>query len=161
MVIAAAGEPCRELADALPQDRWLPESFPAARLVCPGVVAVTGPSYETNPDAAEILGAFLEEHPALGVPTTPWPLLVLVDDAEFMAESFANFLWVTFTRSNPSHDVHGVGATIANKHWGCRGSLVIDARRKPHHAPPLVEPADVARAADALAARGRPLHGHF
>ncbi len=25
------------------------------------------------------------------------------------------------------------------KHWGCRGPLIIDARIKPQHAPPLVE----------------------
>jgi len=27
--------------------------------------------------------------------------------------------------------------------WGCRGSLVIDARIKPHHAPPLIEDPEV------------------
>ena len=26
---------------------------------------------------------------------------------------------------------------IENKHWGCKGSLIIDARIKPHHAPEL------------------------
>jgi 4-hydroxy-3-polyprenylbenzoate decarboxylase len=46
-----------------------------------------------------------------------------------------------------------------NKHWGCRGSLVIDARAKPHHAPPLVEDPAVTRRVDALAAPGGPLHG--
>ena len=41
----------------------------------------------------------------------------------------------------------------------CLGSLVIDARIKPHHAPPLVEDAEVTRRVDALAAPGRVLHG--
>ena len=50
-----------------------------------------------------------------------------------------NFLWTTFTRSNPAVDVRGIGEFTDDKHWGCRGSLVIDARSKPHHAPPLVE----------------------
>ena len=45
------------------------------------------------------------------------------------------------------------------KHWGCHGSLVIDARMKPHHAPPLVEDAEVARRVDALGAAGGPLAG--
>jgi 4-hydroxy-3-polyprenylbenzoate decarboxylase len=31
------------------------------------------------------------------------------------------------------------------KHWGCKGPLIIDARIKPHHAPPLIEDDDVAR----------------
>ena len=41
-----------------------------------------------------------------------------------------------------------------HKHWGCRGALVIDARIKPHHAPPVVEDPEVTRRVDALAARG-------
>jgi 4-hydroxy-3-polyprenylbenzoate decarboxylase len=35
--------------------------------------------------------------------------------------------------------------------------LVIDARIKPHHAPPLIEDASVTAAVDAIAARGGPL----
>jgi DNA-binding NarL/FixJ family response regulator len=62
---------------------------------------------------------------------------VLCDDAGFTARSLDNFVWVTFTRSNPSHDVHGVDSFIEHKHWGCRGPIIIDARSKPHHAPPL------------------------
>ena len=46
-----------------------------------------------------------------------------------------------------------------DKHWGCFGSLVIDARSKPHHAPPLVEDPRISKRVDALAARGGPLHG--
>ena len=64
-----------------------------------------------------------------------------IDDSEFVARTLSNFLWVTFTRSNPAADVHGVESFVFQKHWGCRGPLVIDARAKPHHAPPLVEDA--------------------
>jgi 4-hydroxy-3-polyprenylbenzoate decarboxylase len=39
--------------------------------------------------------------------------------------------------------------------------LVIDARSKPHHAPPLIEDPEVSRRVDALAALGGPLHGIF
>jgi len=66
-------------------------------------------------------------------------LIVICDDPAFMAEDFSNFVWAAFTRSNPSHDVHGLGASIEHKHWGCSGPLVIDARVKPWHAPGLVE----------------------
>ena len=41
------------------------------------------------------------------------------------------------------------------------GSLVIDARLKAHHAPPLVEDPQVSKRVDALAAPGGPLHGLF
>jgi 4-hydroxy-3-polyprenylbenzoate decarboxylase len=85
--------------------------------------------------------------------------VVLADDSEFTARTLNNFLWVTFTRSNPAADIDGIEASIEQKHWGCRGSLVIDARTKPHHAPPLVEDPAVERRIEELAARGGPLHG--
>ena len=85
--------------------------------------------------------------------------VVLVDDSEFVARSLNNFVWVTFTRSNPAVDIDGGGAFTEAKHWRCRGPLVIDARIKPHHAPPLVTDSDVAKRVERLAAPGKPLHG--
>lgn len=67
-----------------------------------------------------------------------FPLIVIGDDPEFLAKDLNNFLWATFTRSNPSHDIYGVQSFVSHKHWGCNGSLIIDARKKPHHAPELV-----------------------
>ena len=64
-----------------------------------------------------------------------------------------------FTRSNPAADIEGVDSFVDEKHWGCRGSLLIDARIKPHHAPPLVEDPDVTRRVNRLAEKGGPLHG--
>ena len=86
---------------------------------------------------------------------------MLVDNSAFTAGSLNNWLWVTFTRSNPAVDVYGIGASIRQKHWGCTGALIIDARIKPQHAPPLVEDAAVSRRVDALAAPGGPLHRIF
>jgi 4-hydroxy-3-polyprenylbenzoate decarboxylase len=63
---------------------------------------------------------------------------VICDDAGFTAANLQNFLWVTFTRSNPAQDVYGAGSYIRDKHWSCKGTLIIDARKKPHHAPELV-----------------------
>ena len=90
-----------------------------------------------------------------------FPLVIIVDDSEFTARQTGNFVWVTFTRSNPATDIYGVDSSVCDKHWGCRGSLVIDARIKPHHAPPLVEDPDVTRRVDSLAAPGGPLSGIF
>ena len=53
----------------------------------------------------------------------------------------------------------GIESFTHQKHWGCLGSLVIDARAKPHHAPPLVEDPEVTRRVNALAVAGEPLHG--
>ena len=93
------------------------------------------------------------------LPWSEFPADRVVDDSEFTARTLNNFLWVTFTRSNPAADIDGIGAFIQQKHWGCTGPLVIDARIKPHHAPPLDEDPAVAKRVDALATRGGPLHG--
>jgi 4-hydroxy-3-polyprenylbenzoate decarboxylase len=37
--------------------------------------------------------------------------------------------------------------------------VIIDARRKPHHAPDLIMDPAVEKRVDAMAAPGRPLHG--
>jgi 4-hydroxy-3-polyprenylbenzoate decarboxylase len=86
-------------------------------------------------------------------------LVVVVDDAVFCSRQLNNFLWVTFTRSNPAADLYGVGATTRQRHWGCSGPLVIDARKKPFHAPPLEDDPAVERRIDELIRSGGPLHG--
>jgi 4-hydroxy-3-polyprenylbenzoate decarboxylase len=84
-------------------------------------------------------------------------LVTLVDDSDFASRCFANWVWITFTRSNPSIDLRGVGERTEHKHWSCSGPLIIDARIKPHHAPALVECPEVTKKIDALAAKGGPL----
>ena len=86
-------------------------------------------------------------------------MIVLVDDAPFCSASLSNFLWVTFTRSNPAADIFGVDAFMEQKHWGCHGPMIIDARIKTHMAPALETDPIICRRVDALAARGGPLHG--
>jgi 4-hydroxy-3-polyprenylbenzoate decarboxylase len=157
VAIAAAGEPRRTLAGELPAGVDLPRPFAAHRFVMPGILAVEAPRYtsdERTQQEIAILDEALRAAPLDGV-----PLLVLCDDAGFAAASIDNFVWVTFTRSNPSHDVHGVASFTEHKHWGCRGPLIIDARSKPHHAPPLEKDPAVERRVDRLGGRGAALHG--
>ena len=157
VVIAAVGPPRRELPRELTGDQWLPEGFHEPRVALPGMLVVSGPAYDTQGNdraVARFVAAFDERQPL-----NRFPLVVLVDDSHFAARTLNNFLWVTFTRSNPAADLDGIGAFTHQKHWGCRGSLVIDARLKPHHAPPLIADAEVARRVESLAAPGRPLHG--
>lgn len=159
VVIAAVGPPRRQLPDRLPPQLSLPEGFHTPRLALPGVLVVAGPPF---PPAAAAPEPDIERfcRAAAGIqPLRGFPLIVVVDDARFAAQSLQNFLWVAFTRSDPAADVHGVEPFVEQKHWGCRGPLLIDARAKPHHAPPLVEDPTVARRVDALAAPGGPLHG--
>jgi 4-hydroxy-3-polyprenylbenzoate decarboxylase len=168
VVIAAAGPRRRELAGSVPAElaQALPHGFSGASLVSPGIAAVHGPAYRDadagRGDMARLIEA-LEGR--FGGPDASalsgLPLVVVVDDARFVARELDNFLWAVFTRSDPAADVHGLWASISDKHWGCRGPLVIDARIKPHHAPPLVEDPEVSRRVDALAAPGKSLHGLF
>lgn len=113
-----------------------------------------GTAVPSNGEMARFCAAFDR-----AAPINRFPLIVVVDDSPFAAATLNNWLWVTFTRANPAADIHGIESFIAEKHWGCHGSVVIDARIKPHHAPPLVEDPEVTRRVDALAARGGPLHG--
>ncbi|WP_165249823.1 UbiD family decarboxylase [Paludisphaera soli] len=157
VVMAAAGPKRRELPRELPPGLGLPEGFRDLRLVRPGILAVAGPKFD--PDATRI-EAFADSF-GPDDPIRAFPLIVVVDDAEFTARTLNNFLWVVFTRSNPAADVHGLGAFTRDKHWGCTGPLVIDARIKPHHAPPLIDDPETERRVDRLAAPGRPLFGVY
>ncbi|HEX2476037.1 MAG TPA: UbiD family decarboxylase [Lacipirellulaceae bacterium] len=182
VVIAAVGPKRFDLANELPPNLRLPEGFTNPRIALPGVLAIEGPrcdpprfqtsaanpqSERSSPAAA---GNPQLDHAANAIerfcstfsaddPIRRFRLLVIVDDSQFVTESLRNFLWVTFTRANPAANIHGIDSFIHDKHWGCRGPLVIDARLKPHHAPPLVEDPEVSRRVDALAAPGGPLHG--
>jgi len=158
VVVAAAGNKKRELAKELPSRFRLPDGYSRAALAMLGVLVVQAPRFSDYESAEKEIGAFAKQIDA-ACDLEGLPLLVLVDNAGFTAESLRNFLWVTFTRSNPSHDIYGVSSFVEQKHWGCRKSLIIDARLKPHHAPPLVEEPAVSKRVDALASKGKSLHG--
>ncbi|MCA9249321.1 MAG: UbiD family decarboxylase, partial [Planctomycetales bacterium] len=159
VVIAAVGEPRRALPTELPTGLTLPDGFRDPHIVMPGVLAVAGPRMAAEATRVDDAPDRFCRHFTRDDAINEFPLVVLVDDSDFVARSLDNFVWTTFTRSNPAADIHGIEASIHDKHWGCRGSLVIDARSKPHHAPALVEDPEISARVDALAASGGPLHG--
>lgn len=154
VVIAARGKAKRELLTELPNDLSLPDSWSNPRIVMPGVLAITGSKFEQ--DSSKELQRHVDSV-AFESPLNRFPLVTIVDDSEMASASLQNWLWVTFTRSNPATDIYGVASETIHKHWGCRGSLVIDARIKPHHAPPLIEAPEITAKVDARATRGGPL----
>jgi 4-hydroxy-3-polyprenylbenzoate decarboxylase len=151
----------------------LPDGFRNPRLVLPGVLAIEGPpcpkpsfdydaSVRARVESREMVaGAMRQFCAAVGGdhPINRFRWIVVVDDGQFVAESLGNFLWATFTRSNPADDLYGVDEFTSEKHWGCRGALVIDARIKPHHAPLLEEDPEITGRVDALGIPGGVLHG--
>ena len=158
VILAAAGEKKRDLLRYCPDELTLSPSFIGAKLAGPGMLVVQAPAfkdYETAQKHINILVKDLEQQSFF----QRLPLVVMADDAVNTAEDFDTFLWVTFSRSNPSHDIYGAGSFTEFKHWGCRGPLIIDARIKPFHAPVLEPDRDVEAKVDAFGRRGQPLYG--
>ncbi|PRO64282.1 UbiD family decarboxylase [Alkalicoccus urumqiensis] len=150
VVIAAYGDRKRELTEEVPKALAEAAVVRKAHMVLPGICAIEpaeGVQMEEVQKALEEAGGF-----------DSLPLLIVCDDAAFTAASMENFLWTTFTRSSPAEDTHGLNETIRDKHWGCT-TLLIDARRKPHHAPMLEKDPEVEKAIERLLVPGASLHG--
>jgi len=155
VVIAAYGGQKRDLCRAVPEQLKDLRAFENPRLVMPGVVAIEGPEFSSYQQAQKELDELSSAIQAKGdMPTCP--MIILSDDSSFMSGSLHNFLWATFTRSNPSHDIYGVNSYYENKHWAC-DNMIIDARTKLHHAPPLIPDPFVEKNIERLFAKGASL----
>lgn len=163
VVLAAYGEKLRELATEVPAELKELQGFVNPQVCMPGVVALQAHAFTTYENAAKEIAALNAQlEPQLQTANNKLQtvqIIVIADDSSFTAATLNNYLWVTYTRCNPSHDMHGIGAFTEHKHWGCRGPLVIDARIKPHHAPALVKDPAVEKRIDQLFAKGGSLHG--
>lgn len=160
LVWASAGPKRRELGIELSAMPDLPPTFSNPRLAHPGILVVQGekhslPAGEQDPSIEQGLCEYFENWPQ----RESFPLVVVVDDSCFCAASLANFLWTTFTRSDPATDTYGAFAAARAKHWSCQAPLIIDARQKEFHAPQLREDPAVTKRIEKLATRGGPLEG--
>ncbi|WP_419784805.1 UbiD family decarboxylase [Pseudodesulfovibrio sp.] len=159
LIFAAAGERKRELAVELPAGMDLPRGFRDPMVFVPGILVLKGPKHQRKRDqqdpGMERLAASLEK--VRGI--EGFPMIVVADDAGFTAKDWDNFLWVAFTRSDPATDMYGVEGFTHAKHWGAKKAIVIDARLKTYHAPPLVPDPEIEKRVDALGAPGGALHG--
>ncbi|MFZ4468295.1 MAG: UbiD family decarboxylase [Pirellula sp.] len=152
LVIPINGAKRRDLLTSIPSDLRLGPDLHHPKLCSPGSIAI---ETKLSLDAAvEQIIAPMSSQKDLAKQIA---MITLVDDSTFTSRCFNNWIWVAFTRSNPAIDLRGVGEKTFHKHWSCSGPLVLDARVKPHHAPPLIESPEVSKKIDALAARGGPL----
>ncbi len=158
VLIAAYGEKARELGRELPTCLKELRSFGVSYLVFPGVVAMSAKPFVSYERAAEEMNELSEHLKQYTKELNHFPVIVLCDEAKFVAAELNNFLWVTFTRCNPSHDIYGVNSRTYFKHWGCEGPLMFDARIKPHHAPPLEKNQEVEARVDRLFDKGGSLY---
>lgn len=100
----------------------LPAGIKSAEVFCPGCLVIEGPDYSQDESLADRVaksGAFDE-----------WQLVIVHDDAT-VANATDMFLWATWTRFNPSTDIHAKDVSVRNNHIGYASPIVIDCRMKP------------------------------
>lgn len=137
LVIATAGPKVRDLRNdsADLQSLRLPAAFADVKIVMPGVLALKwnggGASFDAGlADLRKSLANwnFRENYPWISV----------VDDTSTLGTecpqtNLRDFLWLTFTRSDPARDLYGLNERVEQKHWAADAPLIVDARIKPHH----------------------------
>jgi len=157
VIFAAYGDKKRDLCKEIPDVLKELQGFENVCWVMPGIVAIQGPKFIDYAQAQQELQGLCEAIQAKG-PIPSCPMFILCDDSPFMSATIKNFLWATFTRSNPSHDIYGVNSYYENKHWAC-DNLIIDARIKPHQAPPLIPDKTVEKNIERFFVKGASLGG--
>ena len=146
VVMAAYGDPKRTLCETVPS--LISNHLENATCVMPGVIAINAQNNSISSIQEKLKGlgdALLNQEGVF--------MLVITEDASWMAANIQNFLWAGFTRVNPSHDIDGVDAFLEHKHWGCQGPMIFDATIKKHHAPPVLKDDNVEKRVDALLAK--------
>lgn len=162
LVWASSGAKCRSLARELSGNLDLPPGFYNPRMALPGVAVIGAPPHTLPINRSdETLEHQLAACLAKWEKRDNFPLVVICDDPVFTSQSLDNFLWVTFTRSDPARDIYGVDAEISCKRWLCRAPLIIDARLKAWYPRPLEEDAAVVARVENLASKNGPLAGLF
>ena len=143
LVLAAYGDVRRKLATTIPEK--ITALNANASLIMPGVIAVNAATATIHSIQEKLKGQgenLLEQD---GI-----AMIIITEDATWMAAEFNNFIWAAFTRTNPSKDIEGVDSYINNKHWGCKGPLIFDATIKKHHAPAVVKDNEVEKKVSAI-----------
>lgn len=158
VVFAAYGEPVRALSAVVAEGLINVTGFANARLIMPGIVAVQANVFTDYTTANTELKSLSDQCLAISSQLKDTAMIIVCDNPDFVCETLNNFLWVTFTRCNPSHDIYGIDSFTENKHWGCNGPLVIDARIKPHHAPPVEKDSAIEKRIDRLFEKGGSLY---
>ena len=139
LVMAAYGKQKRELSLIIPDELNTCEFISKPALMMDGVIAIMLTPF-TNYSNAKLeiknLSDWIEKRKEKfnGIVQ-----IIIYDDFVFKpaSDNLNDYVWITYTRSNPSYDIYGVGEKTENKHWSCEGPMIIDARKKPHHAPEL------------------------
>jgi len=157
LVVAAYGELLRKLSTTINTSLKELNTLQNPQLAIPGVLVLQGNKFENYEKAKQEFENFNEEVKQKNINLDGFPMIVIVDDSEFTSATLKNWLWVTFTRSNPSHDIYGINSFTEYKHFGC-DNMIIDSRIKPHHAPVLEKNPEIEKRVDKLFEKGGSLY---
>ncbi|MCP1354449.1 UbiD family decarboxylase [Aneurinibacillus migulanus] len=137
-IMLGIGEAIRELAREY-HGGPLP-GIDKVKAYCGGCLVISGKGFAED----EKLATTLIEHAQRQL--ADWPLIFLVDNADDIVDQ-TTFLWTTFTRFDPAHDVYAKTNLRQNK-VQFDGPIVIDARMKPFYPDELVPRDDIVEQVD-------------
>ena len=145
LVIAAAGIKRRELRNdsADLAGLKLPANFGNAKIATKGVLAI---QWNGDGEMGEADTAALREAFANWEFRESYPWVSIVNETSTIDGSqkgLDDFLWMTFTRSDPAQDLHGINERFVQKHWAIDAPLFVDATIKPRHQDVLEVPDNV------------------
>lgn len=158
VIFAAYGKIIRQLCKEIPPVIKNLHHFQDPRMVMPGVITIQASAFSSYANVRLEIETLNEQLITETENLKEVALIILCDDSGFTSRNLRNFLWVTFTRCNPSHDIHGIDSFYDHKHWGCKGPLIIDARIKPHHAPVLEKDLNVEKKIEKIFNKGGSLY---
>jgi len=158
VVFAAYGDVKRNLCTEVPGALKYLQHFENPQLCMPGVVSLQTRSFTTYDAARNEMQALNKQLKEKTAELHQTVTIIICDDSSFVSSALNNYLWVTYTRCNPANDIYGVDSFTVNKHWGCSGPLIIDARIKPHHAPPVEKDPSIEKKVDRLFSKGGSLY---
>ncbi|WP_047153622.1 UbiD family decarboxylase [Aneurinibacillus tyrosinisolvens] len=137
-IMLGIGEPIRELRREY-SNGAIPE-IDKVKVYCGGCLVISGADYAADEQLAEKLVQSAQHQLA------DWPLVFLVDDVDQIVDQ-TTFLWTTFTRFDPAHDVHAKSSLRHNK-VEFAGPIIIDARMKPFYPDELIPREDIVQLVD-------------
>lgn len=132
-IMLGIGEPIRELAY-----KYAGPELPGIQKIkpyCGGCLLISGKRYDEDANLAKTLVSEAQK------PLEEWPLVVLVDDVDQIQDQ-TSFLWNTFTRFDPAHDLYAQ-TTLHHHKVELSGPIIIDARMKPFYPNEVVPREDI------------------
>ena len=143
LVIAANGPKMRKLRSDLPLTLQNNSLFTEQHMIFSGVAMLRYEGTNFN-EVLEWLNKHASEWSGLA------QLVIYNEHDVHLKELLRDYLWLTYTRTNPSHDIYGIHEKVVNKHWSCDLPVIYDARKKSHHAPVLDMPQEIRKKAQKI-----------